>query len=217
MSKRKQTAAKLAALALAHADTLPQRKKARDLKRSRAKTAVVHVTIPARDTRYSRPALTDQTALELVKLIHSGIPGVLCLSYIAPQFYDTQTDKQRATWLADWQRHPLMAKAAAHFNKAEWQDLDGDARLHIALDKHLAELAYYLYTSDFALLEGLAYKKLADAREALMTHLDASESGDETPFMKAMRDLLADKIGAAGPPQLPMDVAIPIEKTGKKH
>lgn len=143
--------------------------------------------------------------MEFVKLLHSGIPATLCLAYFSADHYDSLTEKQRQVWLAQWARSPLVVAAAADFNKGAWQDLDKDARLQIALDKHLAELAHFLYTHTFDAAEGVEYKKMADARATLMEHLTAAEGEPDGPFQRMMRELLAGKIEADGPPQIPTE------------
>lgn len=159
------------------------------------------------------PKLTATYAYEFVKLLHAGIPPLQALSYFAPKHYAALLPKDRATWLAKWLNARLLVDATTTFNKAKWQDLDKDSRLTIALDKHMAELAYFLYTSNYQDVEGQDLKKSIDARTAILTYVKEGDGDSDTPFMKAMKDLLAGRIDGqvtSGPPQ--MGESVPAEK-----
>src|SRR4051812_35548942 len=130
---KQTTTERLKALAAKHAATKPAREKQRNRQRSPSR-ASQHPDEGRPTVR--RPVLDAGSAMEFVKLLHSGIPATLCLAYFSADHYDSLTEKQRQVWLAQWARSPLVVQAAADFNKGAWQDLDKDARLQIALDKH---------------------------------------------------------------------------------
>lgn len=150
------------------------------------------------------PPLSPDFAREFVKLLHAGIPSLDALGYFAPAHFASLSINSRKEWLSRWQNSPIMAKAASAFAGGNWQDLDKDARLQLALDKHMAELAYFLYTADYAKSEGLDYKKLTDARTAIMQMMSEGEGDTDTPFMRAMRELMEGKVAdALGKPIMP--------------
>lgn len=161
------------------------------------------------------PKLTPEYAREFVKLLHAGIPASQTLSYFAPEHFASLRPSKRREWLTRWQNSPLMAEAATAFTKGAWQDLDKDSRLQVAIDKHMAELAYFLYTTNYQRADGTDLKKLTDARTAIMAFMAEGDGDADTPMMRALKELLDGKIGDGKPPQL--GETIPIEHTNVKE
>lgn len=163
-----------------------------------AKRTKRRADVPGTAKLARRPDLTPLAAIQLVQMLHAGIPADKALVYFSVEHYDACTPKQRAAWLSDWCNSPRMLQATRDFLKGEWHELDPDARLQIALDKHLAELAYLLYTTDYRTAEPPDVRKLDTARDAITAYVKESAGGEETPFIKAMRDMLEGKMGDAG-------------------
>lgn len=184
-------------------------------KSHRARRATISAADPAVSDRVTKePVLTAEYAYEFIKLLHAGIPKDSILSYFSPDHFAATNTKERDAWLARWANSPLMARASADFNKGRWQDLDKDSRLSLALDKHMAELAYFLYTANYDRAEGYTFKKVVDARTAIMEYVKESDGDADTPFMRAMRDLLSGKMtDSDGPPK--MGESIPTERVKK--
>lgn len=157
------------------------------------------VKIPANE-----PRLTPDLAYELVKLLHAGLPQLQAMAYLVPEYDRGVSKTLRIGWRRRWMNDPLLLDAAKRLNGGEWVSLDAERRLEIALDKHYAELAYFLYTHDYADLEEVDLKKADVAREALAAKLNAAESeGDDAPWTRFVRDLMEGKVAAVRPPQLP--------------
>lgn len=169
--------------------------------------------VPGTAALTREPVLTAAFASEFVKLLHAGIPPLSALSYFSPAHFDTLDRHNRLLWLSKWERSPLMAAASTKFMKGQWQDLDKDSRLELALDKHMAELAYLLFTSDYAKSEGAETKKIDAARDAITHWIAQGDEDVDSPYVRALKDLLEGKLtDAAGPPQLAVGTSIPIER-----
>ena len=151
-----------------------------------------------------QPELTWDIARQLVRLLSAGIPPMECLAYFAADHWIAIDKEGRAKWLTEWTTHDLVIRALSAFNGAPWEDLDKDARLQLALDKQMAELAYFCYTRDYATADGIDLKKLDTARHDLMEYLSAKGAGDQdSPWMQALRDIVEGKANASNqPPQL---------------
>lgn len=151
-----------------------------------------------------RPDLTALGAAQFVQMLHAGIPADKALCYFSVDYYESCTKDQIKRWLTEWCNDPLLVQATTEFTKGEWHTLDADSRLQLALDKHLAELAYLLYTTDYRTADPVDVRKLDTAREAIAAQLKELAGGEETPWMKAMRELLAGSLDAHGltPPQV---------------
>lgn len=142
--------------------------------------------------RVDPPSLTADTAYEFVKLLHSGLDAPHALAYLAPAYIASLAGKRAEfnTLVVQWARSPLVLDATTKLNGGAWHKLEPDDRLRIALDKHYAELAYFLYTHDFAIVDGQDLKKATDAREALAKKLEGND-GPGTPtdaFIKILME-----------------------------
>lgn len=116
-------------------------------------------------------------------------------AYLAGLLDEDTRDAKIAAWARVWQRDPLLLQAMTDHNGAEWQDLDAERRLQLAIDKHMAELAYFLYSHNYASLVGKDVDKADNARGAIMDYLTAKGGDPDAPWMKHLKDLV-EKVGA---------------------
>lgn len=159
-----------------------------------------------------QPELTASLAIQFVQMLHAGIPADKALVYFSVDYFNSCDKHARQAWLDRWCSDPLVLAATTAFLKGEWHTLEPDARLQCALDKHLAELAYLLYTNNYSDADAPT-GKMNVAREALMAYMQEQSSGEETPFMRAVRELVDGKMGdaALGMPIVP---TTPVAKKG---
>jgi hypothetical protein len=132
----------------------------------------------------TRPVLTESIAMEFAKLTASGVPPFRAVEYFAASYCARVTAQDRRQWAQDLVKHPLVIHAQAILNGGEWHTLDRDRRLQIALDKHLAELARYLYTHTYEKVKGDQARKMDTAADRLLKHL-ADHAGEESTPWKA--------------------------------
>lgn len=140
-------------------------------------------------------APTPEQAHEFAKLLRAGVPHADALCYVLGAVEPGLVDLALPRWL----RSRLVVDALAALNGGRWPALEPDARLDIALDKHYAEMAHYLYTHDYESAEGKDMAKLTVAREAL-ERLRTGRLEQNSPFVKFLRTLLQPK---SGTPALP--------------
>lgn len=180
-------------------------RKAKAAKRARGQRSDVRVRsdVEAVRPQSRRPELTKDVAFQFVRILGAGIPALDALIYFAPEHFALIDDKQRLDWLTAWSTSPLTVRALNTLNGAAWEDLDKDKRLELALDKTLAGLAYFLYTHDYAMVDGVELKKHDAARKDLMEWLKVRSTGDEdAPWIKAMREIVEGKVHDGKPPVL---------------
>lgn len=142
------------------------------------------------------PPLTPDSARDFAKLLAAGVSASEAIRFVHPSLYATATPAQRRRWASVWTNDALLLDAINLLRGGAWQDLDKDARLSVALDKHLAELAYFLYTHDYAKLEGDALRKADAAAERLMEYLAESDGAPSTAW-QAFVQALMDKVDRA--------------------
>lgn len=120
--------------------------------------------------------LVPATALLFAKLLHVGAPPLKAVLYICPNVHPDLLEKVAKVWLGDAE----VLRAVEHLNGGAWLDLPKETRLQLALDKHVAEVAYYLWTTNFSDTEhreGL--DKMKQAREVLKLELGRQADPDD--------------------------------------
>lgn len=150
----------------------------------------------------TKPKITPDRAKVFVKLLNSGFTASLALDYLFPPGSGSRprtNSAQHKRWIAEWIASPLVITEVNNTNGASWEDLNHDQQITIALDHLDAQMARFLYTSDYN-ADDAPLGKIADARSALLARIKAKEGG-ASPWEEAMRDLLEGKL-KSGPPQL---------------
>ncbi len=180
--------------------------------RARHKDVSKHAAERAAACKRFNAAITPELAAQFVKLCSSGFTCTDALDAMFPA-RPPMNRIQRQKWHMAWLSSPLVVQATAQFNGANWEDLDHDQQITIALDHLDCQMARFLYTADYNAPDA-PLGKIADARTALMARIK-SRDGDESPWEKAMRDLLEGKL-KSGPPQLAA-VPVPPPHPGKRE
>lgn len=143
-----------------------------------------------------RHTLTRSQARDFARMLTAGLPATEAVLYFVAESEELSAEAiTRLAWT--WQRSADVLAAIADLNGGAWVDLPEDRRLAVALDKHFAELAYYLYTTSFTTAAGAELGKLNTARQALRDKL-AGGMDEDSPLARFMRDLIEGKT----PPQL---------------
>lgn len=150
------------------------------------------------------PELTDVAAYEFVQLLHAGLGGRDAMAFLAPEWAAAMVKEpgKLDAVVTAWARSRLVLAAATKLNHGAWHHLDPEARLAVALDKHYAELAYFLYTHDWATLDGTDLRRATDAREAIAKKLEGRTDADDSPMMAFMRALQDGSVRFDKPVQL---------------
>lgn len=157
------------------------------------------------------PVLTAPAAAEYVKLRASGLPPTDAIQcFTKGERHNRQTLRELA---ADWESSAFVQTAWDAWNGAQWQDMDEEARLQLAMTHHLAQCAYVLYTTDYTDPD-CPLGKLRDAREVIQKYLDDKGGSDEfRTMMKAIVERVTDG-GGDGPPKL--TASLQIEQISKR-
>lgn len=91
---------------------------------------------------------SPDNARQFALMLQAGLPANDAITY----FPDAQDlDNIAIQELAkEWVNSPLVAKAEAALNRGEWVGLAPLERIKLALERHYAQMAYMLYTHNFA-------------------------------------------------------------------
>jgi len=91
----------------------------------------------------------------------------------------------------------LVRDAVNRLNQGEWHTLSDDQRISIALTKHRAECAYFLYTHPLEDAGGADLAKIELAREVLekFTQGAIDPTDPLAAFARAAKDIMAQAMG----------------------
>lgn len=150
---------------------------------------------------------TPAQAATFVRLLTAGIPKLEALAYCTRDCpAPTSTDHER-TRLQTWGSDPHVVHAVRAANGGEWADLAIEKQTALALDKHLAELAYFVYSHSFENADPATLTKLQDARRAL-AESQARTGKADSPYAKWLRET-TDGLPDLDLPTLPASTATP--------
>jgi hypothetical protein len=132
--------------------------------------------------------LGDAEAREFAVMVLSGAP----VADVVPYFWTSAVDE--AVLLACeewWPRQTEVVEAIQQLTGGEpWHQLTDEARWDLALTKHYNELAYVLWTTNYAEVTGPAKAKADTCRQAMEAKV-AGMAGTESPLSRFYHDLLA--------------------------
>lgn len=150
---------------------------------------------PDLDPAIAIPVITPAAAESYVKLVTAGVPEMLTLRMLYPVYMKALGSAKRNAEVGKWQKHHCVAKALADVQGGNWQDLDADARLKLAYDKHCSQCAYYLYSTDYATADADSLRRIQDARSTLVARLRDDTDGEGTsPFNQLVARLLQGQV-----------------------
>ena len=128
-----------------------------------------------------------EEAREFAVMVLSGAPR----ADSAPSFWAGGGDEE--TLLACetlWPRQTEVVEAMQRLTGGQpWHELTDEARLDLALTKHYNELAYVLWTTNYADVTGAAKTKADTCRQAIEAKV-AGMAGKESPLARFYHDLL---------------------------
>lgn len=138
------------------------------------------------------PPTKDQ-ALQFALMVQAGMPPIDAIIYFFP---DMDPGDLKNT-LKGWQSHDFVQRATHALQGKLWQEMTLEERINYAVDKHYAEMAYYLYSRNYALLQGTDKQKADTCRTALEAKL-AGTAGKQSPLYDWWDDVRKGKVKLGG-------------------
>lgn len=113
--------------------------------------------------------LNEFEAQQFALLQLSGVPAYEAVGFFLPS---AATEEAREKAALDLPRQPEVAKAMQRLSGGKpWQELRSEERINLAIEKHYAEMAYFLWTHNYAELSGPDKMKADTCRQALEAKL----------------------------------------------
>ena|SRR3990167_1912016 len=140
--------------------------------------------------------LTAEQAEEFARIVLSGVPTHQAARYFLPA--TVEPDEVRDAAHDFYSQVEVQASLEKLTGGVPWQRLTKEDRLAIALDKHYAELAFFLWSHNYADLDGAGKQKADTCRQALEAKV-AGTAGKGNAMERFYEDLLVQyKKGAVG-------------------
>ena len=132
--------------------------------------------------------LTPTEAEQFALMLLSGAPVSDAVRY----FLDPLAPEDLLVEAAgNWPAQPEVLEALQRYTGGEaWHRMTDEQRLEVAIKKHYNEMAYFLWTVNYAEAAGADNVKADTCRTALETKL-AGLAGQESPLARFYHDMLA--------------------------
>lgn len=134
--------------------------------------------------------LDKETARQFAILRSSGIPELEVMNYFAEE---GQTIADLRTQLGYWLRSKTVQDAILMIQGKPWEDMSLEEKIKNSIDKHYTEVAYFLFSHNYAELEGAGRTKADICRQVLETKL-AGMSGKTDALSKFWADMASGAI-----------------------
>lgn len=132
---------------------------------------------------------TEEQAIQFAVMLQAGLPAADAIAY----FTDSADPLELAHMLEAWRRSRAVKRAMLSLMGKPWQGMSLDERIRYALDIHYAQLAYLLYSSNYAEVGSNDKSKLDTARVALEQKL-AGLAGKGDALSEFFADLKSGKV-----------------------
>jgi hypothetical protein len=131
--------------------------------------------------------LTKREAKEFASIILSGAPVAEAVRY----FVDEAVSEERLLEYEEaWPSQPAVMGALQQMTGgAPWNEMTDDQRLDVSLTKHYNEMAYFLWTTNYAEIGGSEKMKADTCRQSIEAKV-AGMAGRESPLAQFYHDLL---------------------------
>mgnify|MGYP003639603882 FL=1 len=131
--------------------------------------------------------LTDREAAEFARILLSGAPVPEAVQY----FWDGPIEEAvHQACVETWPTQPVVLKTIRQLTGGEvWHQQTDQSRLDVSLTKHYNELAYFLWTTNYAECDGATKLKADTCRQAIEAKV-AGMAGRESPLAQFYHDLL---------------------------
>ena len=131
--------------------------------------------------------LTGREATDFASMVLSGAPVAEVVPYFCP---DDATEDRLLQAEASWPMQPeVLVAIEIQTGGVPWHQLGDDRRLDVSLRKHYNEMAYFLWTTNYASCDGASKLKADTCRTAIEAKV-AGMAGKESPLASFYHDLL---------------------------
>ena len=141
------------------------------------------------------PLPTLEEAHEFAVMLTSGMPPGHAI-----QYFTTIDAPAELIVLAElWSRSKEVQAAILKLQKKPWQDMGLEEKIKFSIDKHYTEMAYFLYSTNYSMLNGADRQKSDTCRQSLEAKL-AGMAGKMDALSRFWDDVVEGKVALSSPP-----------------
>lgn len=133
---------------------------------------------------------TKETAHQFALILSTGMPAKEAILYFLPEEPQEPGFVERT--LTSWLRSKLVTSAIDALQGKPWSVMDPMERIRFAVNKTYNEMAYFLYSHNYAELAGADRAKADTCRHVLEQKI-AGTSGQLSPVEAFWEDVLSGK------------------------
>lgn len=133
---------------------------------------------------------TKDQAAQYALMLQAGMPASEAIRYFLAEDLDPA---QVSRLLDGWGRSEELQRQILALQGKPWQGMTAMERIEFSINKHYNELAYYLYSTNYAELQGQERQKADKCREVLEAKL-AGTSGKLTAVESFYNDIITGKL-----------------------
>ena len=131
--------------------------------------------------------LTKKEAEQFVMMVLSGAPVPEVVRYFCDP---SLTDAELVQYEEQWPIQPEVLAVMERMTGGTWHKMSDEERLDTSLAKHYNEMAYFLWTTNYASSAGADKLKADTCRQAIEAKV-AGMAGRESPLAQFYHDLLS--------------------------
>lgn len=128
-----------------------------------------------------------EQAEQFALMLQAGMTAGEAIRYFFPEEAQALAQAER------WSKSAEVARAIVKFQGKSWQAMAADERIQTAMDLHYNQLAWFLYSRNYAELSGPERQKADICRQALEAKL-AGTAGKLDPLSRFWDDVRSGRV-----------------------
>ncbi len=136
-----------------------------------------------------------ESALQFALMLQAGMPSLDAVRYFLP---DDCTEASARQQHDAWMKSKLVQDAFLALQGKPWQDMSLEERITYAINKHYGEMAYFLYSRNYAEMGPQDRQKADICRNALEAR-QAGVAGKQDSLTRFFDDLKRGSIKLGAP------------------
>lgn len=132
---------------------------------------------------------TKEQGWQFALMIQGGMPQINALAY----FYPDADDRTLAEHLKNWSRSKFVSEATLQLQGKAFQEMTLEEKIKYSLDLHYSQMAFFLYSRNYSVLNPSDKQKADTCRMALEAKV-AGTSGQSNPLTQFWDDLRRGKV-----------------------
>lgn len=142
---------------------------------------------------------SKEQAHQFALMLGGGMPPIEAIRYFAPDL----TPDELGGICKVWMNSSQVGRAILQLQGKEWQEMSLEERIQYSINKHYTEMAYFLYSHNYAQLVGADKQKADTCRQTLEAKI-AGMSGKTDALTRFWEDIANGRVRLNEPTKPPV-------------